>query len=95
MPPFLWRLRIFELKSEIKSEILINMVDAISLKGQVLKDYLLTIIQKIDDQTTVEDVFDQIALLEDVYIAEQQISNGEEISQETLEDRSGGWNKSK
>ena len=68
-----------------------TMVETISLKGQALKRYLLSIIDKIDEETTVEDIFRQIALLEDIYIAEQQIDRGEEISQEELENRSETW----
>lgn len=63
------------------------------LKGQELKSYLLRIIDKIDDQTTVEDIFKQIALLEDIYIAEEQIAQGEGIPQEELEKRSQLWIK--
>lgn len=71
------------------------MVSQIHLKGQLLKTYLLQIIEKIDDKTTVEDVFKQIALLEDIYIAEQQIDRGEGITQEEIEKRSQQWGKRK
>lgn len=65
------------------------------LKGQLLKNYLLKLVEKINEQTTVEDIFKQIALIEDIYIAEQQIAAGEGISQEELEKRSKLWIKLK
>ena len=63
------------------------MVTQTHLKGEQLKHFLLDIIDKIDDQTTVEDVFKQIAMLEDIFIAEQQIEKGDAISQKDLEKR--------
>ncbi|MEM7367396.1 MAG: hypothetical protein AAF587_02275 [Bacteroidota bacterium] len=69
------------------------MITPFPLKGQVLKTYLLKIIEKIDDKTTVEDIFKQIALLEDIYTSEQQIAQGEGIPQEVLEKRSQLWIK--
>ncbi|MEL6590268.1 MAG: hypothetical protein AAFQ87_05185 [Bacteroidota bacterium] len=71
------------------------MASKANLKGQELKSYLKRLIDKIDDQTTVEDIFKQIALLEDVYTAETQITQGEFISQEDLEKRSQLWIKFK
>lgn len=71
------------------------MITPFPLKGQVLKTYLLKIIEKIDDKTTVEDIFKQIALLEDIYTSEQQIAQGEGIPQEVLEKRSQLWIKFK
>ena len=71
------------------------MITQFHLKGQLLKSYLLKLIEKIDEQTTVEDIFKQIALLEDIYISEQQIARGEGITQEELEKRSKLWIKLK
>ena len=70
-----------------------SMVTPIHLKGQTLKIYLQKLIEKIDEQTTVEDIFKQIALLEDIYISQQQIARGEGITQEELEKRSKLWIK--
>ena len=71
------------------------MITPFPLKGQALKRYLLKLIEKIDEKTTVEDIFKQIALLEDIHTSEQQIAGGEGIPQDVLEKRSQLWIKFK
>lgn len=71
------------------------MITQINLKGEELKTYLQMLIEKIDEQTTVEDIFKQIAMLEDIYISKQQIARGEGIPQKELEKQSKLWIKLK
>ena len=56
-----------------------------------LKRDLLLLLERVDDQTDIEDVFKQIALLEDVYRSEKDIEEGQIFSQEEVESRMKTW----
>jgi predicted transcriptional regulator len=56
-----------------------------------LKKELLRILQKVNEQTNIEDLFKQIALLEDIYLAEQDIEQGRLLTHKEVEALSKTW----
>jgi hypothetical protein len=59
----------------------------------ILKEYLLNIAHQIDDNTTIEDVYKLLALFEDIDISEEQISQGQTLSQKEVEIIAKSWLK--
>lgn len=49
------------------------------------QEHLIQIANKLTPESTLEDVYDQLALLEDIEISEQQESNNEVFTQVEVE----------
>lgn len=58
-----------------------------------LKEHLIKIAESITSDSTVEDVYDQFALLLDIEESEMQVENGQTLSQKEVEDKSEEWLK--
>lgn len=56
-----------------------------------LKNDLLRILTKVTEQTNIEDLFKQIAFLEDIYLAEKDILEGKVFTQKEVEELSRTW----
>jgi len=63
------------------------------METQKLKDSLLKIAEKIDPDTTIEDVYKQLSYLADIEESEEQESRGEVLTQDTAEKLSKDWLK--
>ncbi len=58
-----------------------------------LKEQLITIANSLTDKSTLEDIYDQLALLNDIEVSEEQEKYGETLSQEEVESKSKEWLK--
>lgn len=58
-----------------------------------LKAYLRKLADQVTDETTLEDIYDQLALLADIDKSEYQVENGETIPQSVVEEESKKWLK--
>jgi hypothetical protein len=56
------------------------------METPVLKDYLLNIANKVTEETTVEDAFEQFLMLLDIEESEKQIENGLVFSHEQVKE---------
>ena len=56
-----------------------------------LKNELLRILNKVNEQTDIEDLFKQISLLEDIFLAEKDIKEGNTFTQKEVEELSKTW----
>jgi hypothetical protein len=63
------------------------------METQKLKESLLKIVEKVDPNTTIEDVYKQLSYLADIEESEEQESRGEVLTQETAEKLSKDWLK--
>lgn len=58
-----------------------------------VKEYLTEIVSKIDDKTTLEEVYELLALLEDVDTSEREIEKGNLLKNEEAKKISQQWLK--
>ncbi|MBU2884568.1 hypothetical protein KO507_02190 [Gilvimarinus agarilyticus] len=58
-----------------------------------LKEHLNTIAGQLTPDSTLEDVYEQLALLADIEISEEQERNGEVLTQAEVEEQSKEWLK--
>jgi hypothetical protein len=58
-----------------------------------LKEYLLQIAESVKEETKLEDIYDQLALLADIDESEEQERKGEVVSHEEVINLSKGWLK--
>ena len=58
-----------------------------------LKEYLNRIAEQLTPESTLEDVYEQLALLADIDESEEQESRGETLSQEEVEEQAKEWLK--
>lgn len=58
-----------------------------------VKSLLTEVMSKLTDESTMEDVYEQLALLSDIEISEEQERNGEVLTHEELKKRSQEWLK--
>jgi hypothetical protein len=58
-----------------------------------LKESLIRIAENIKDDTTLEDVYKQLSYLSDIEESENQVRNGEILTQEEIEKSSKKWLK--
>jgi hypothetical protein len=63
------------------------------METQKLKDSLLKIAEKVDPNTTIEDIYKQLSYLADIEESEEQESRGEVLTQVTVEKLSKDWLK--
>jgi hypothetical protein len=58
-----------------------------------LKESLLHIADKVDDKTSIEDVFKELLLLSDIEESEREELSGETYSQQEVEEMAKKWGK--
>ncbi len=63
------------------------------MRGIDLKAHLIQIADRLTPETTLEDIYDQLALLADIETSEKQTEAGETLTQDEVEKRSKGWLK--
>ena len=63
------------------------------MSGEKLKEQLLHIVGNIKTDTRLVDIYEQLALLEDIEESEANEKSGETLSHEEVIKRSAGWLK--
>ena len=63
------------------------------MTGEKLKEHLLQIAGEIKTDTRLEDIYEQLALLEDIEESEEEEKNGQTISHDEVAKRSAEWLK--
>ena len=63
------------------------------MQGERLKEYLLQIAGQINEKTELEDIYQQLALLNDIDQAEAEEQKGEVLSHEDVVQKSKEWLK--
>ena len=63
------------------------------MQGERLKEYLLQIVGQINEKTELEDIYQQLALLNDIDQAEAEEKKGEVLSHEDVVQKSKEWLK--
>lgn len=63
------------------------------MKGSKLKEHLHQIAENVKEDTDLEDVYDQLALLSDIELSEQQVVQGEFYSQDEVATKAKQWLK--
>ena len=61
------------------------------MRAANLKQHLLQIAEGVTSQTTLEQVYERLALLADVEQAEQEVSAGEVLTQQEVEKQAREW----
>ena len=62
-----------------------------SMKSVKLKAYLNQIADRLTEDSTLEDVYEQLSLLADIDESEEQVEKGEILTQKEVEERSNEW----
>ena len=63
------------------------------MKELRLKEYLNQIAERLTESSTLEDVYEQLSLLSDIDDSEEQVENGEVLSQKEVEAQAKEWLK--
>jgi hypothetical protein len=63
------------------------------MRGEKLKEYLLQIAQQINEKTNLEDIYQQLALLEDIDESEAEELKGEVLNHQDVVNKSQEWLK--
>jgi hypothetical protein len=63
------------------------------MKTLDVKSLLSEVMSKLTPESTLEDVYEQLALLSDISISEEQERNGEVYTNEEMKKRSQEWLK--
>ncbi len=63
------------------------------MNSEKIKEYLKQISERITQDTQLEDIYDQLALLADIDESEEQESKGETFTQKEVEDKAKIWLK--
>lgn len=63
------------------------------MQGERLKEYLLQIAGQINEKTELEDIYQQLALLDDIDRAEVEEKEGEVIAHQDVVQQSKEWLK--
>ncbi len=61
------------------------------MESQKLRESLLKIAEKVDPNTTLEDIYKQLSFLSDIEESEEQDAKGEVLTQEEVEKVSKQW----
>ncbi|HNP20392.1 MAG TPA: hypothetical protein PKL31_18290 [Fulvivirga sp.] len=61
------------------------------MKEVALKKYLIQIADKLTPESTLEDVYEQLSLLSDIYESEQEEKRGEVLTQKEVQIGSREW----
>jgi hypothetical protein len=63
------------------------------MSSEKLKEHLLQIAGDVKEDTRLNDIYDQLALLVDIEESEEQVMRGDFISQQEVEEKSKKWLK--
>lgn len=63
------------------------------MKEVKLKEYLNQIAERLTEDSTLEDIYEQLSLLADIDESEEQVEKGEVFTQKEIEERSKEWLK--
>jgi predicted transcriptional regulator len=63
------------------------------MNSEKLKEHLLQIADNVKQDTQLDDIYDQLALLADIDESEEQEKQGKVVSQEEMISRSSQWLK--
>jgi predicted transcriptional regulator len=63
------------------------------MKEVKLKEYLNQIADRLTEDSTLEDVYEQLSLLADIDESEDQVEKGEVLTQKEVEEKSKEWLK--
>ena len=63
------------------------------MKEVKLKEYLNQIADRLTEDSTLEDVYEQLSLLADIDESEEQVEKGEVLTQKEVEEKSKEWLK--
>jgi hypothetical protein len=63
------------------------------MSSEKLKEHLLQIVGDVKEDTRLDDIYDQLALLVDIEESEEQVMRGDFISQQEVEEKSKKWLK--
>lgn len=61
------------------------------MKELRLKEYLNQIAERLTESSTLEDVYEQLSLLSDINDSEEQVKNGETLTQKEVEAKYEEW----
>ena len=63
------------------------------MKSEKIKEYLKQIAENVTQETQLEDIYEQLALLADIDESEEQEARGEVLTQSQVEEQSREWLK--
>lgn len=63
------------------------------MSSEKLKEYLHQVAEQVKEETSLEDVYDQLALLADIDESEAEVKRGDVISHEEVINKSKEWLK--
>ena len=63
------------------------------MQSTKIKEYLLQIADRVTPETTLEDIYNQLALLSDIDESERQDQDGKTYSQDQVEQKTKEWLK--
>ena len=63
------------------------------MSSEKLKEYLHLVAEQVKEETSLEDVYDQLALLADIDESEQEVKRGDVVSHEEVISKSKEWLK--
>jgi len=63
------------------------------MKASTLKKHLIKIAESLTPDSTIEDVYEHLSLLADIDESEQQVKNGDVLSQNQVEEAAAKWLK--
>jgi len=78
--------------SSRENGIMATLVNLVNM-GTKLKEHLIQIADRLTSESTLEDVYEQLALLADIEISEQQEEDGQVLTQSEVELQSREWLK--
>ena len=63
------------------------------MQSAKIKEYLLQIADKVTPETTLEDIYNQLALLSDIEESENEVKEGKIFTQDQVEQKAKEWLK--
>ena len=63
------------------------------MQSTKIKEYLLQIADKVTPETTLEDIYNQLALLSDIDESEKEVKDGKVFTQDQVEQKAKEWLK--
>ena len=63
------------------------------MRSTKIKEYLLQIADKVTPETTLEDIYNQLALLSDIEESEKEVEEGKIYTQDQVEQKAKEWLK--
>ena len=63
------------------------------MRSTKIKEYLLQIANKVTPETTLEDIYNQLALLSDIEESEKEVEEGKIYTRDQVEQKAKEWLK--